>query len=924
MSKDEPEHNGFDAEFRGVFQEELQEVEKRRAENDSEGFLDIKYFLEYCKGKSDKSTRQENSENKSIESITPLEAIQNLYDEIEQDRKNQENKEEEEKNSPVPSETNPEPSNEAKEESLSEKKAAKKEDSFNIWQFVKFSPQDPQKPKTLELPAIHRELIGLSFSGGGIRSATFNLGVLQALHKCKMIKHIDYLSTVSGGGYIGSCLSSIYAHQSSLFTQFTSWVSGFLRKYSKSSQPTTGSAVNFPFDHKAGTPESVTFKHLRNNSNYLAPKGVLDFLMIPALVLRGMVLNFLIIIPYVIVAVLYTALFISPPDRLLDYLLDYDQIKDFLSAYASISEILGGDFMITKTLFIFTVFFFSLYPLLLRLAQNIKYLWFSEWQARNQSGKIFALMLGLIGLVAFIEFQPYAIIKFKEIITLLRDDWSFEWMSVGGALTAYLINLFSINLPQKASGLIGKIGIVLVGILGFLFFWVIYLTLSYWLIYPYLAPDWLKSLASFLTELKYIKEYLKSIDSLNFPVDIFFSYAIVAIVLWIYSFLFFDINDSSMHNFYRDRLSKAYLFSWDGKNEVQSIQHKDEQKLSGLGRHSPYHLINCALNVKNPEESFQKGRHADFFIFSKLFIGGKLTGYCRTEDMEAIRPHVNLGTAMAISGAAAAPNMGKSTFKPLTFILAMLNIRLNYWLPNPGKINQNSSSDVYNSISTKNWAEKIAATAHMFKEYFNWFKNNVIRPLIPNPINRVGPYYLILEMFGWLDAKSWNVNVSDGGHIENLGMFELLRRECRLIIACDGECDPGLKFDAVSEVTRLARIDLGIKITLEGLDLIREGKQQHAIGTIKYKNGRKGVLIYLKSSLLGDNSLRDALKEDFYQTSNHRNDNLRYDDNPYVAHYKAKHPSFPHETTGDQFFDETQFECYRALGFNVTLNTFTL
>lgn len=484
--------------------------------------------------------------------------------------------------------------------------------------------------------------------------------------------------------------------------------------------------------------------------------------------------------------------------------------------------------------------------------------------------------------------------------------------------------MFSLNFPKKSSGAFGKAGLFLVGVLGFVFFWVIYLTFSYWLIFPHVAPNWLKSLASILSAHHFLENYLSAIHYPYPQGHIFSAYALAASFLWIYSLFFFDANDTSLHNFYRDRLSKAYLFSWDQKDNINSIQRNDEQKLSQLGSTSPYHLINCALNVKNPEEAYQKGRKADFFIFSKLFIGGKLTGYCKTEDMEAIRHHVNLGTAMAISGASSTSNMGKSIYKPLAFILGMLNIRLNYWLPNPRIIGQIPSSVIKKQSSANIWMERISWAAHKPKVFLNLLNKYIFRPWSPlNAVNRVGPYYFILEMLGWLDAKSWNVNLSDGGHIENLGVFELLRRECRFIIASDGECDPGLNFEAISELTRLAKIDLGIQIIMEGLDLIREGKQQHAIGTIKYENGKKGVLIYLKSSLLGDNSLSDSLKNDFYQTSVHRNDNRRYDDNPYVAHYKAKHPAFPHETTGDQLFDETQFECYRALGFNVALNTFT-
>jgi predicted acylesterase/phospholipase RssA len=60
--------------------------------------------------------------------------------------------------------------------------------------------ENPQRP------IAQKSLIGLAFSGGGIRSATFNLGVLQALARKKLLRSMDYVSTVSGGGYIGGWL----------------------------------------------------------------------------------------------------------------------------------------------------------------------------------------------------------------------------------------------------------------------------------------------------------------------------------------------------------------------------------------------------------------------------------------------------------------------------------------------------------------------------------------------------------------------------------------------------------------------------------------------------------------------------------------------------------------------------------------------
>ncbi|MCZ6483392.1 MAG: cell division protein, partial [Alphaproteobacteria bacterium] len=213
----------------------------------------------------------------------------------------------------------------------------------------------------------------------------------------------------------------------------------------------------------------------------------------------------------------------------------------------------------------------------------------------------------------------------------------------------------------------------------------------------------------------------------------------------------------------------------------------------------------------------------------------------------------------------AAPNMGRETIKSLVFIMAMLNIRLGYWLPNPKYVG--------------------------------------VMGRARRQVTRVGPIYLIREMMGNLDEDSWNINLSDGGHIENLGVYELLRRECRLIIAADAERDKDLEFGGLAAVIRMAQIDMGITIEMDGLEEIRSGRQHYALGTIRYKDGKIGKLIYLKSSLVETDRLYEHV-------------------NAYVAHYKAKNSEFPHESTGDQFFDEEQFECYRALGYEVTKSVF--
>ena len=333
-------------------------------------------------------------------------------------------------------------------------------------------------------------------------------------------------------------------------------------------------------------------------------------------------------------------------------------------------------------------------------------------------------------------------------------------------------------------------------------------------------------------------------------------FLLVLVGFIIVNFFLLDMNVTSLHGFYRDRLSKAYIFKISRDGEVI---HNDGIKLSELnapGSTAPYHLINSTLNLQGSNDVNLRGRKSDFFIFSKHFIGCERTGYASTPEIEKYDKNLDLATAMAISGAAAAPNMGATTNRSLVFILTLLNVRLGYWVPNPALVKE--------------------------KRWNRWFLFNGAKPSL-----------LWREALGKLDKNGTHVNVSDGGHIENLGIHPLLKRRCKTIIAIDGEADPEMSFNGLVKLTRFARIDMGIKFELD-LDPLRPDDNGHTkshwvAGRIVYSNGETGVFIYIKLSMVGDEP-------------------------EYIRAYRKAHNQFPHESTADQFFSENQFEAYRALG----------
>jgi hypothetical protein len=167
------------------------------------------------------------------------------------------------------------------------------------------------------------------------------------------------------------------------------------------------------------------------------------------------------------------------------------------------------------------------------------------------------------------------------------------------------------------------------------------------------------------------------------------------------------------------------------------------------------------------------------------------------------------------------------------------------------------------------------------------------------------------------DRSSW-VHLSDGGHFENLALYEMVRRRCHFIVAVDAGCDPDREFEDLGGAIRKVRIDFGIPIEMSGVNVgvnTGDGQTRCAIGRIQYSavdkvrrrlDGREveepapdGFLLYVKPSVF------DADPVD-------------------VRNYREANPEFPHESTGDQFFSESQFESYRALGFRTIQDVFSM
>ena len=323
---------------------------------------------------------------------------------------------------------------------------------------------------------------------------------------------------------------------------------------------------------------------------------------------------------------------------------------------------------------------------------------------------------------------------------------------------------------------------------------------------------------------------------------------------------FINVNKFSLHATYRMRLIRAFLAASRKSEERQphlftGFDPDDNIKLRELKPGKPFHVINAALNLVKGEQLAWQERKAESFTMSRLHCGSWHLGYRPSSDYG---DGISLGTALTISGAAASPNMGYHSSPLVGFIMTLFNVRLGWWLGNPGTPG--------------------AAT---------W--------------RRSGPHYAVGPLFSEAVGNTTDsykyVNLSDGGHFDNLGLYEMVLRRCRFILAVDAGQDFNYVFEDLGNAIRKIRIDLGIPIDIK---VVSPKKADGAIprcafGTIGYSavdgTTSDGSLIYIKPTIFGDEP-------------------------PDVTNYAAAHPEFPHESTSDQWFSESQLESYRLLGLH--------
>jgi hypothetical protein len=307
---------------------------------------------------------------------------------------------------------------------------------------------------------------------------------------------------------------------------------------------------------------------------------------------------------------------------------------------------------------------------------------------------------------------------------------------------------------------------------------------------------------------------------------------------------------------------------FDPGDDIELSQLRIEGSDQGSSQYfGPHLLINTTLTLVGESSLSRQDRKGESFVLSPLHCGSKSVGYSKLktpQEQGNAEPNLTLGRAIAISGAAVDPNMGYLQSAPFTAVLTLFNARLGYWIEKPRAVGWEAKSPKFGDL-------------------------------------------LLTEFFGRTDTRRDFVHLCDGAHFENLGVYELVRRRCRYIVAVDASEDCDASDDNLAKLIRLCRIDFGVRITIDTRPLAenkpdRLTRTHVAIGEIHYEDvdpcESPGMLVYVKSSLTGDET-------------------------PDIQKYARKNTRFPHEFTDlRQAFDEEQFECYRCLGDHIAWDVF--
>jgi hypothetical protein len=665
----------------------------------------------------------------------------------------------------------------------------------------------PATVPEIVFPTPDVDLMGVSCSGGGIRSASYNLGALQALQQAGELDKAGYVAAVSGGSYIAG------AHA--------------IARHGLEQQQADPALVTRP----AFAPGSAEERYLRNHSHYIAPDLQTTVTLVTRLLL-GVAIN---------VAIVWMLLNVAA--RPLGWLYA-TQLAPGLRASGRLASLpywvgwvlappaaVGVLFLVVDGVF--------------RPGTTAMRQWLRTWTVR-------LLLLTLVLAAGLV------------VLPLLLQELRAE-LAGQGVLHRLAAWLPTVN-AKTGKSLLSQ----LIGVLSAVGLWGVLLgalraalrreesklvTLAAALVAPLVVAG------TFLVLLNDAASAGPKSTEL-----VWFGATVLGLTL---IEVFGDLTNWSMHPFYKRQLSSVFalrrLRDPAGAVAAEEIPYATRLGFADWVSKQPPRLVVCAAaNVSDPGLT-PPGRNALSFTFTADAIGDPYATPLPTATLEELfgkrARDLTLPTAIAISGAAVSPSMGKMTRRSYRFLLGLANVRLGVWLPNPRWV--------------QDWTGRLPLPFH------------------PRP------HYLLWELLGINHAKRRFLYVTDGGHYENLGLVELLRRGCTTIYCFDAAGDKGTTFATLGQAVEIARADLGVEVTIDPQPLKLDSTNglcgtDHAIGHIRYPATPTtpevtGHLVYAKAAVTA---------------------HAPWDVLAYARHDQA----FPYTSTLYQRFNEQQFEAYRALG----------
>ncbi|MEM6371798.1 MAG: patatin-like phospholipase family protein [Pseudomonadota bacterium] len=656
---------------------------------------------------------------------------------------------------------------------------------------------------------------GLALSGGGIRSASFSLGVVQVLAKHRQIfDSIDVMSTVSGGGFAGAFVA---------------------RRVAEGGPEAVASPEG---------PDTEAVRYLRQRANYLTTGSMFLTIGLIFNLLAGMILNWT--APAALIAMLVA-------------------MMHFVQVFELPSLTLG----------------MAASGCLCVAAGTKMYAPFALGRVRDFGIWVFSLMaMGLLAMALF-AFDYANLVTFSAVSAGLAflayawlpyglGKWRIGAMWLLGVASAFLLALFVVHWGYGKFVAMLETGFATTGVSIAA---IAAASPALTRVLPMLGKPWVRMIGNrvvmiiasvavpvLAVMLGYALYYLGAPNIGVLPAEPpvgpgLVQLLVIAAGLILTALLVININATGPHWLYRQQLGNTFVrLDQDGTADVP-LSHLDPEQ------RAPYLLMNAVVNLPNSDRIEMRERQGDFFLFSKHWCGSPVTGYRPTSHwLRWYNNEIDLATAVATSGAAVAPHMALLSLSSARALLSFLNIRLGFWVRRP-----DAGQDGPKGTG-----------------------------------GRPGAWMLLREMLGFgMDEKRNWMMLTDGAHLENSAIYELLRRRCKYIVAVDASAEKTGGFDTILTLVRHAAVDFGVRIHTDLSELRADpetglSRAHGVLCEIDYpavddEPAGKGLLLIFKLSMTGNES-------------------------ELINAYKHANPAFPNVSTADQFFDEHQFEAFRQLG----------